>query len=77
MRSVTAAFVLLAPVVILATDAVVWFLWGDHATITGVIRSWHRQSRWWEVAYITFVVLLYLHLFWDFPECFWGTSSGE
>lgn len=71
MRDITAAFILIGPAVILTVDAVIWIWHGSEATITTVVRGWHEKSSWPELAYIAIVTLLYVHLFWRAPECWW------
>ena len=67
MRDFTAYFILLAPLAILATDCFVWIRFGTEATITGVVRGWAEKSDWPEVVFVVGVVVLYYHLFRDFP----------
>ena len=68
MRDATAAFVLVAPVVLLALDLAIDRLVGQHATITGVVRSWAEESTWPEFVYVVGTVILYLHFFKGWPD---------
>lgn len=68
MRDVTGWFVLLAPLVILGTDYLVYVYCGYEATITAVVREWHLKTGWAEFVFLTGVVLLYVHLFRDWPR---------
>ena len=68
MREVTGWFVLIAPLVILLTDWVVYQQYGYTATITAVVREWHEQSTWPEFVFVVGVGILYLHLFRNWPR---------
>lgn len=63
VRDVTAWFIIVAPFLILYVDYVILVSVGVDATITGVTRSWSRVSNWPEFVYVSFTLLLYLHLF--------------
>ncbi len=66
-RQVTAQFIVLAPLVILAVDFYLeWYVSPD-ATITAVVRDWHAKSPWPKFIYVVGVVVLYLHLFERWP----------
>lgn len=63
MRDITAWFILIAPLVILTMDGIVWWFCSSGCTITGVVREWAMESPWPEALYVLGVVVLYLHLF--------------
>ena len=67
-RDVTAWFVLLAPALVFAFDMYVEHFVCHSATITAVVRGWHRQNSWAQCVYIVGVILLYLHFFCGWPD---------
>lgn len=67
MRTVTVWFVLLAPLVILLLDFLIYLFDGYSATITAVVRGWHEESRWPEFLFLMGCTLLYSHLFRNWP----------
>ena len=68
MRAVTIWFILTAPILILIVDWIVYFRWGQAATITGVVREWSKDSWLPEVVFMAGVLLLWLHLFRGVPS---------
>lgn len=75
MRDVTAWFVLLGPPLVLLVDWLVYFRCGYPATITAVVREWHSQSVIPEVLFVAGIIILWLHLFHDFPDQSWWPKS--
>ena len=67
MKYATAAFILIAPILILALDWLVYEYWGYAYTITGVVRSWSKNNPWPEFIFIISAVILYTHLFRNWP----------
>lgn len=67
MRDITARFVLVAPLVILGLDGLVWHFFGARATITAVVRDWHDDTPWTEFIFVAGCTLLYFHFFRDWP----------
>lgn len=70
LREVVAWFVLVTPLLIIVADVMIWFS-DPYATITMVVRSWAMDSVWPETVYVLGTLVLYLHFFRNFPECFW------
>lgn len=68
MREVTAWFIIAAPIVILLVDIAVFAVFGEDATITGVVRYWSKKTAWPEFAYVVFTAALYVHLFRSWPD---------
>lgn len=66
--TVTAWFVLLAPVAILTVDWLVNYYVGYCGTITAVVRGWAAKTPWAEFLYVLGVTVLYLHLFRGWPS---------
>lgn len=67
MRQITTLFIITAPVLILFCDWLAYRYCGYEATITAVVRDWHAKSSWPEVIFLLGCVVLYLHLFRDWP----------
>lgn len=63
MQEVTAWFVILLIPIILVVDGIVWYWFGQQATITWVVRSYNEKSSWPEILYVVVFVAAYLHLF--------------
>ncbi len=59
----TAYLIVLGPIAYILYDLLIWFCFGYHPTITGVIRTWNTYSSWPEVVFVLGAVVLYGHFF--------------
>jgi hypothetical protein len=64
-QRITAAFVLVAPLIVIGYDIAVFVFVGEQATISSVVRQWSRQ--WHDLPYVIagLFVWLWLHLFFE------------
>lgn len=67
-RNLTAAIIILGPLLVIVYDFIVWVVYGSASTITGVIRDWADESTWPMFLYVVGAVVLYLHLFCGWPD---------
>jgi hypothetical protein len=67
-RDITAQFIILAPLLILAVDFYIEHFVCPSATITAVVRQWSLASSWPKFVYVVGTVVLYLHLFEKWPQ---------
>lgn len=68
VKDITAWFIIIAPILILIVDYVIFVNFGESATITGVVRAWNKRFSSIEVLYLVGVAVLYVHLFRGWPK---------